>query len=248
MTAKRTLVLFLALCALGSAVIASIAAASHPRPKGATPMRLSLVPAFDGCAAPNRTHGPPLAFPSCNPPAQASAYVTVGTPDANGATAKSAGFMKLQAQFGSPGPPDDDANVLATLEVTDVRCKPAGTACGNANTTGGSDYVGQLQADATIRITDHWNAVTAGGGVHPATVIDIPAPITATCSNTADPSIGATCMISSTTQPMFPPCCETKRMVIEFGQIRVSDGGPDGLVASDPQDNTVFMRQGLFIP
>jgi hypothetical protein len=34
--------------------------------------------------------------------------------------------------------------------------------------------------------------------------------------------------------------------VYEFGQIRVSDGGPDGLAAS--QDNTVFMRQGIFIP
>jgi hypothetical protein len=47
---------------------------------------------------------------------------------------------------------------------------------------------------------------------------------------------------------MFPPCCETKRMVIEFGQITVSDGGADGLVATDAQDNDPFMRQGLFIP
>jgi hypothetical protein len=37
-------------------------------------------------------------------------------------------------------------------------------------------------------------------------------------------------------------------MVIEFGQIIVRDGGPDSVVASQPQGNTVFMRQGVFIP
>ena len=36
--------------------------------------------------------------------------------------------------------------------------------------------------------------------------------------------------------------------MLEFGQVTVSDGGPDGVVASDPQDNTVFLRQGVFIP
>jgi hypothetical protein len=236
------------LSCIGLLVLASLSAASHPRPKGATPIRVSLVPAFDACSAPNRTHGPPLAFPSCNPPAQASSHLTVGTPDANGATAKSEGFMKMTAQFGGPGPPDDDANVLATLEIADVRCEVGTTACGNANAAGGPDYIGEVQANATIRISDHWNAVAAGGGPDAATVIDLPSPVLATCSNTADTSIGGSCMISSTAQPMFPPCCETKRMVIEFGQITVSDGGADGLVATDAQDNDPFMRQGLFIP
>ncbi len=41
---------------------------SYPRPKGATPSRFSLVPAYLPCTTSNRTHGPPLAFPSCNPP------------------------------------------------------------------------------------------------------------------------------------------------------------------------------------
>ena len=46
--------------------------AAYPRPKGAGPLRVSLVPAYDECTAPNREHGPPLAYPSCNPPAQSS--------------------------------------------------------------------------------------------------------------------------------------------------------------------------------
>ena len=76
-----------ALCLL----IAVPAQATHPRPKGASPVRLSLVPTYDQCSAPNRTHGPPLAFPSCNPPAQTSGQATVGTPDAFGGQQTSRG-------------------------------------------------------------------------------------------------------------------------------------------------------------
>ena len=43
---------------------------AYPRPVGATPLRVSLVTAYDECTAPNRTHGPPLDSPSCNPPTQ----------------------------------------------------------------------------------------------------------------------------------------------------------------------------------
>ena len=34
----------------------------YVRPAGASPLRISLVPAFSACTAPNREHGPPLAF------------------------------------------------------------------------------------------------------------------------------------------------------------------------------------------
>ena len=43
----------------------------YPRPKGATPISAPLVPAYTQCTAPNRTHGPALAFPSCSPPQKA---------------------------------------------------------------------------------------------------------------------------------------------------------------------------------
>ena len=39
----------------------------YPRPKGATPLRVSLVPAYQECTSPDKTHGAPLAFPSCSP-------------------------------------------------------------------------------------------------------------------------------------------------------------------------------------
>ena len=53
----------------------------YPRPKGATPMRASLVPAYNQCTSPNRGHGAPSARGrSCNPPGQASGFLTVGHP------------------------------------------------------------------------------------------------------------------------------------------------------------------------
>src|SRR5688572_31897628 len=97
----RTLVpLTLAVSAVLMLVAAQFASATHPRPKGATPLRVSLVPAYQACTTPNRTHGPPLAFPSCNPPVQASPNLTTGTPDANGAPANGVAWAKLDVVAG----------------------------------------------------------------------------------------------------------------------------------------------------
>ena len=49
-----------------------------PRPKGATPTRVVARARYNACTAPNRTHGPALAFPSCNPPVRSSGVLTVG--------------------------------------------------------------------------------------------------------------------------------------------------------------------------
>src|SRR6266540_822347 len=92
MTIKRKMVLplVLALGALGLMVVSQVASATHVRPKGASPLHASLVPAYKQCTGTgNRTHGAPLAFPSCAPPVQTSNSLTVGTPDANGAGANS---------------------------------------------------------------------------------------------------------------------------------------------------------------
>jgi len=223
-------------------VMASTAGATHPRPNSATPLRVPLVPAYNACAAPNRTHGPPLAFPSCNPPVPASSFLTVGTPDANGAPANSSGSVLLRVVPHQCCPPQD---VAVTAGISDVRCK-AGSACGNANAAGGPDYTGELLSNATIRITDHWNAVGPGGGTDPATVIDIPFPLNFQCVNTADTSIGGTCTVNTSAVAVGPPSATNTRAVVEISQLQVFDGGSDGQVATTP--NTLFAIQGLFIP
>ena len=70
-----------------------------------------MVLAYASCASPNRTHGPPLAYPSCNPPAQSSPHLTVGTPDANSRTANMVGSVRFEVLAGDPGTPADEADV-----------------------------------------------------------------------------------------------------------------------------------------
>ena len=243
----RTLVpLALAASALTMLVAAEFASATHPRPVGASPLRASMVPAYNACAAPNRTHGPPLAFPSCNPPTQTSTALTIGSPDANGAGANSVGFIKIAVKVGAPGLPED-SDVYLTANATDIRCKAGVAACGSANAADGADYTGELEGTAQIRISDHFNAVAPGGGTDAATVIDIPFPVITNCVATAATGIGGTCSVNTTANAVVPGAVkDTKRAVVEIGQVQVFDGGPDGVAASDP--NTLFSVQGIFIP
>ena len=119
---------------------------AYPRPKGATPAQFSLVPAYAQCTAPNRTHGPPLAFPSCASPAQTSDELTVGTADSNGKPAKSRGVVLYDAFVGSPATPADEADVRITVELFDIYRR------GSL-----ADYTGDLRVRADLRITDKLN-------------------------------------------------------------------------------------------
>jgi hypothetical protein len=232
--------LALVLAALGVMVTAQLASGSHPRPKAASPLRVALVPAYNQCTAPNRTHGPPLRFQSCSPPAQISQYLTVGSPDANGAGANSIGFVEIKVKSTTP------AGVIVTSSISDVRCLPGTTAsvCSGANAADGPDYSGELQMNATIRMTDHYN----GPGLdEPATVVDIPFPANLTCVSTADTSTGGACGIpANAVEPALVPRGGATKSVVDISQIYVSDGGADGQVATG--DNTRFEVQGLFIP
>ena len=57
--------LSLALLAFGAA--GAEEGGAFARPKGASPLRVSLTPAYQSCFSPNGEHGPPLAFGSCAP-------------------------------------------------------------------------------------------------------------------------------------------------------------------------------------
>jgi hypothetical protein len=243
MTVKR-ISLAIALVAAGAMTTAQFAGATHPRPKGATPLRAPLVPAYKACAAPgNRTHGAPLAFPSCNPPVQASSSLTVGTPDSNGAAANSVGFVLLKVKGTSP------EDLLIKASISDVRCR-AGTSasvCNSPNSADGADYSGELQGQAMIRVSDHYN----GPGLNEAaTVIDLPLPVNVACANTTDTGTGGVCSVDTSANAVQPgaiPDGGVARAVIGFDQLKVNDGGTDGQV-STAADNTLFEIQGIFIP
>lgn len=195
----------------------------YARPKSATPVRVSLVPAYAACSAANRTHGPPLAFASCTPPQQASAQLTVGTPDANGEPAESSGFLRLGAVLGDPGTPADEADVNASLSLTDVRV--AGTL---------ADYGGDLQALLDVRLTD---GASGPAQSEAATVSDLSFPITVPCTPTGA-AVGSTCAVTTSFDAVVPGAVqERKRSIWALDQIEVRDG------AGAP-----FARQGIFIP
>lgn len=171
---------------------------TYARPKGATPLRVSLVPAFRPCTAPDRTHGAPLAFGSCAEPAQVSPNLTVGTFDANGHAAGSVGFVRFDAV---PG------DVRVTASLTDVLTRPAFT-----------DYTGTLEQRTSVRLTD------TGGG-EPATTQDFVFPVTMPCTATASTSVGASCAVSTTLDAVMPGAIAAgDRAIWEVADVEVFDG------------------------
>ena len=227
-------------------LLTASAQATHPRPKSASPMQMSLVPAYAPCAAPNRTHGPPLAFPSCNPPAQTSAQATVGTPDAFGGAANATGHLRLRV-IGQVY----DQDLLIEMALNDVRCMPTGTRCGTANTSGPPDYSGEMRFSfAAVRLTDHGNATTPGGGTDAATVQDFAIEHAWACVQSGSTSTGSPCDLQTTLNAIIPgavPYLRAERQLFELDAVRIYDGGADG-DGDTTADNTVFARPGVFIP
>jgi len=221
---------------------AASALASHVRPDGASPARFSLVPAFKQCAAPNTTHGSPLAFPSCRPPVQRSNFVTVGTPDSNGAPARSIGDLLLRVKTTVP------EDVFATVTLTDVRCLPTTEPglCVGANAQDGPDYSGAIQADFVFRNTDHYNGPSL---TETATMLDEPWEVFTPCVNTSSTATGGLCTVSTTLNAITPGAIKDgQRQVWQLGQIQVEDGGRDGNPTTAADGATTFAVEGTFVP
>ena len=207
---------------------------TYARPKGATPFRVPLVPAFAACTAPDSTHGGPLSFPSCSSPDQVSPNLTVGTPDANGQQANSIGSVLFRTVLGDPNTAANEADVNMAISLSDVR---------NQGTL--DDYTRELQEITTLRITDRGSSPTGNVG---ATVQDIPIPATVPCTATPATNTGGTCSLVTTINTLIPNAAqEGKRAIWELGQIQVFDGGPDG-VAATTGNNSLFAVQGVYTP
>src|SRR5207249_9534356 len=112
------------------------------RPAGASPLRVSLVPAFASCesSAADSMHGAPLAFASCSAPKPRSSTTTIG--------GDSLGFVRMVvcpansgAAFCNPsGGALPKPDVRLTASIRDVICAqslpPGQAACSSA----GADY------------------------------------------------------------------------------------------------------------
>ena len=207
---------------------------NYPRPRGASPLRISLVPADEQCTAPNRTHGAPLAFPSCSPPKLTSTYLTVGTPDSNGKRTTMEAYILLKTVIGNPSTPADEADVKITSDINNVFNKDL------------SDYTGSLEAIFRVQITDRDNTPNPGGP-GPGTLFDIPFPFYIPCTADPDPQVGSDCTVATSIDALYPGTIEEgARSVWQIGQAQVYDGGSDGNPVT--ADNTLFAVEGIFIP
>ena len=219
-----------------------------PRPKGATPTRISFVPAYQPCTSGAFTHGPPLAYPSCAH-AQSSAVLTVGSPDANVHSAASSSAVKLRVVPGAPGPPED-SNVEFTVVVNDVLCRATNAACPGAAF---ADYTGRVLVQFTLRVTDKYSGSPLVEG---ATTQDFDIEVPVQCVATASALEGGKCETTTMANALYPGAVlDTKRAIWELGQARVLDPGPNGTgfgagcpATCGDGDETVFMREGIFIP
>jgi hypothetical protein len=110
-----------------------------------------------------------------------------------------------------------------------------------------------LLGAVTIRMTDRLNGP---GQTSPATVIDFPLNWGLQCSAGA-------CNSTTSADAVTPGLVrESKRAIWQLSQVEFLDGGPDGELMSAPppasgtcppacggnDGETVFLRQGLFVP
>jgi hypothetical protein len=209
--------------------------ASYPRPKGATPTRVSLTPAYKACTAANRTHNAPLSIPSCNPPQPTSRFLTVGTPDANGLTANSIGSVLFRVT----GVGTSSENIAINVSMTDVRCQ---------GTTGGCaagalpPYTGVLHFKTTFRVTDKANGGADG------TTSDYPLQFSVLCAP-AGAGVGSTCSTNTTINAVVGASAivQGQRAIWQLpGPVDLYDGGSTG--AFNASDATLFAEGGLFAP
>ena len=197
--------------------------AGYARPKSALSLEVPLVPAAKACLAPNREHGPPLAFGSCSPAVPESPNLTLGS----GGTGRSWGIARLDAT-GIPGG-TDDADVRIAFMLTNVLQLPSL-----------SEYTGELQAGANVRLTDRVAGASA--------TTDFTFGYTVPCVATADTSLGSECRLVTTVEALVPGAAdEGTRAVWGLDRFKVLDAGSDGDVDT-PADNTLLAVQGVFVP
>jgi hypothetical protein len=216
----------------------------YARPKGATPMRASLVPAFNQCnpASANRVHGAPLAYASCTPPQQSSSVLTIGSPDANGTGANFTGSVRFIAVPGNAATDADEADAKYIVNLTDVR-----------NKTTLTDYVGRVAAQTSLQITDTGNAAETP---EPGTVTTISYMFPVDCVATGVTTIGSNCDVTTTADSLVPgTVVENRRSIWQLGGVTIRDAGPNGTgyancpaVSCGDGDESTFLTEGIFVP
>lgn len=212
---------------------------TYDHPKLASPARVSLVPnhrqtiSSTQCTARgglNSTHGPPVAFASCNSPA----YVP-GTQAHIGPGSKS--WASYAVIHGDTNPGNgDQADMTVRASLNDIR---TGAGADYNPNTSGSD----LTLVTRLRITDRYNGPSQAD---PATVQDFDYTTPIDCASTAGPE-GSTCSLDTSADAITPNTIrENKATVMQVFRFRVNDSGTNG--TRGDTDDRIFAVQGIYIP
>jgi hypothetical protein len=211
------------------------------RPQGASPLKVSLVPALrqtisgTQCQARGGTsssHGPPLSFTSCNPPTFVPGTIGwVGD--------QSRGSATVVAVPGDTGTPANDADLVFYGQTTDIR----------AGGSAGADYApSPTGPDMTLvtklRISDSYNGASQ---TDTATVADFDFAVPVDCVPTPDPAVGSTCATDTTANALNPGAVrEGKAASYQVFRVRLNDSGSNGVRGDG--DDRIVEQQGIYIP
>ena len=253
-TLSRRVFAALALVCFAAPLSAAAASATHVRPKGAAPLRVSLVPGQQRCTSPNAQHEPPLEHVrSCLPPLQTASAATVGTPDANGFPAQSEASVRINVINALTV--DEDDRVV--VEITDVRELGAPANDYNPNPTGPDMTL--LARSRPVDNDDGADAAAYGPSQHRTGTGRrsrhhgrLRLPDTRRLQLHA-PGIGSTCAVTTSFNAILPgfvkfdPASPNRnRQAIEIGQVQVYDSGVDKVRGTN--DDTLFAVQGIWNP
>ena len=219
-------------------VYVAIADQLFPRPGGATPLRVSMAPAYQQCTSPNSTHIAPLDEPSCTPAVQESALLTTSS------IGRGLAAATLSALPGNTGTMADEADFSITASATDV-----------LNKVGGTDYTGKVILTTRMRVTDQSSGYSGEEG---GTVQDAQFSVPFDCVATPSDPAGSSCTVTTTADTLLPNFIkETKRTIISTFTVNLLDAGADGSItppsgacplSCGSGDEKVFMTQGVLAP
>jgi acyl-homoserine-lactone acylase len=233
--------------------VTTIESTPYARPVGASPIRMSLVPAFEPCdeAHANAVHQGPLVGASCSSPVPSSSDVAVGP--------RSLAFARYRVLGQNECAPSPTGacypDVVIAGSATDVRS--GGVTGPDYDTTApnGHDLTltatlpGSPQGEG-VAITDLQNrpdSDPSGAFDQAATVVPLSFPIPVNCTPTSDPGIGSACAVQTTFNTLVPGSAVLgARAVWELGQFQLLDQGADG--APGNADDRRFEVQGVFVP
>ena len=196
---------------------------TYVRPKGATPVYASFVTAFEPCSASNRTHAPPLGYPSCHPPVPASPNLAVSAGETR---LRSVGFLRARVLPGAPA----NTDVQLTFSLTNVM-----------KASDHTEYSGEVGVRIPTRVTDSEGPVSS-------TTQGFPLSWSVPCAPTPDPQVASACTLDTTLDAVLPGTAAGGTAAIwAFDAVQVHDGGPDG-DAETEAGNSLFLKQGVFVP